>query len=49
MKMQHYEIKVNGRYFDDVYYPSRKTLAEVKAEFVEQCGTSNVKVTLKRY
>lgn len=46
--MLHYEIKVNGRFYDDVYYPTRKTIAEVKAEFQKTCNTQNVKVTLKR-
>lgn len=39
-----FEIKVNGRFIDEVYYPVPKSIDEVKKEFQKYYNTKNVKV-----
>jgi hypothetical protein len=45
--MSYYEIKVNGRFHDVVYYENNKSVKEVKEEFQKLLNTQNVRV-LKR-
>lgn len=42
--MAYYEIKANGRFYDEVFIKGPRTLAEVKKEFQVLLKTENIKV-----
>jgi len=42
--MSYYEIKVNSRFYDVVFYEKNKTIKDVKEEFQKLLNTKNVKV-----
>jgi hypothetical protein len=46
--MTFYEIKANGRYYDEVFYASPKKVSEVKTEFQKLLKTEDIKVRIVR-
>ena len=39
-----YEIKANGRFYDEVFYSNPKKISEVKEEFKKLLKTDDIKV-----
>lgn len=42
--MAYYEIKADGRFYDEVYYATVKTCLEVKTEYQKLLKTQNIRV-----